>query len=104
MALKTTTLKHHTKTKAAERRPKEETVRMGREIYERDIRHLVEVGHEGKTVSIDVDSGFWAMGHDRRDARERLWKKRPQAFNLFSERIGYKAIIRTRLAYQRRTG
>ncbi len=52
-------------------RPKEETARLGDEIYERDIRHKVEADHHGEIVSIDVDTGLWAIGDDILDAVER---------------------------------
>ncbi|MDE0629981.1 MAG: hypothetical protein OXH73_00610 [Caldilineaceae bacterium] len=42
------------------RRPREETARLGDEIYERDIRPQVEADHHGEYVAIDVDSGSWA--------------------------------------------
>ena len=40
-------------------RPKDETTRLGKEIYERDIRPQVEADHYGDVVAIDVDSGNW---------------------------------------------
>ena len=93
MALKTTTPKHHTNTKATERRPDEETDRIGTEIYERDIRHLVESDHVGKIVAIDVDTGTWAMSDDELDAWEILLEKRPEAINVLLERVGYTAVV-----------
>ena len=42
-------------------RPKEDIARLGREIYDRDIRKQVEAGHVGEIVSIDVETGSWAM-------------------------------------------
>ena len=62
-----------------ERMSSEETVRLGKEIYERDIRHQVEADHVGKIVAIDVDSGNWAMGDEVLVAAERLRAKRPEA-------------------------
>lgn len=44
------------------RRPREETARLGYEIYERDIRSKVEVTRHGKMVTIDVDSREYAIG------------------------------------------
>ena len=43
-------------------RPKEETARLGEEIYERDIRSQVEADRQGEVVAIDVDSGNWSIG------------------------------------------
>ena len=74
-----------------------ETARLGKEIYEREIRHRVEPEHIGKVVAIDVDSGCWALGDDRiipdEDvAVERLKKKQPGAVNILCERVGYYAL------------
>ena len=43
-------------------RPREEIARLGREIYERDIRPQVEANYHGEIVSIDVNSASWAIG------------------------------------------
>ncbi len=72
----------------------DETVDLGREIYERDIRREVEKVHVGKICAIDVDSGSWALGDDRaipddEVAVARLRKKRPEAANIYCERVGY---------------
>ena len=75
--------------KPTERLSSEETVRLGKEIYERDIRHQVEADHVGEIVAIDVDSGIWAMGHETMEARESLRAKRPEAVNVLFERVGY---------------
>ncbi len=75
--------------KPTERLSSEETVRLGKEIYERDIRHQVEADHVGEIVAIDVDSGSWAMGEDELAARTLLRTKRPQAVDVLFERVGY---------------
>ena len=62
-------------------RPKEEIARLGKEIYERDIRSKVEADHHGKVVAIDVDTGQWAMGDNAIAATDRLREKRPGAVN-----------------------
>ncbi len=89
--------------KATGRLPKEETARLGREIYERDIRHKVEADHVGKIVAIDVDSGIWAMGNDLIPAREKLEAKRPGAVNVLFERVGYWAVASMGGGLRRRT-
>ena len=48
---------------AAPTRPKEEVARLGKDIYERDIRSKVEDAHHGEIVAIDVDSGH--LGYRR---------------------------------------
>jgi hypothetical protein len=79
------------------RRDLDETVRLGLEIYERDIRHKVEKDHVGKIVAIDVDSGCWALGDanvvpDEEVAVERLREQRPEATDILLERVGYRAL------------
>ncbi len=74
---------------APTRRPRAETARLGKEIYERDIRHLVEADHHGEVVAIDVDTGDYAIGDMVVTAAQRLRDKRPDAVNVLSERVGY---------------
>ena len=75
-----------------ERRPREETTRLGREIYERDIKAQVESGHHGEYVAIDVDSGTWAMSGDALSAANRLRVQRPEALDVFLLRVGHRAL------------
>ena len=75
----------------------EETAQLGKEIYERDIRHEVEKDHVGKICAIDVDSGCWALGDDRVISDEdvavgRLREQRPEAIDVWFERVGYRAV------------
>ncbi len=70
------------------RRSPEETGRLGDAIYERDIRPNVETAHHGKIVSIDVDSGDYAVGDSVIAATDRLRERRPDA-DVWSLRIGY---------------
>ncbi len=74
------------------RRPGEETARLGREIYERDILLQVEADHRGEIVAVDVDSGNWAVADDVIAARERLRSLCPEAVNVLFERVGYRAL------------
>ena len=74
------------------RRPREETARLGREIYERDIRGQVEGGHYGEVVAIDVDSGNWAVANGEIAAVDRLRAIRPGAVNVLCERVGHRAL------------
>ena len=73
-------------------RPKDETARLGKEIYERDIRPLVEADHHGEVVAIDVDSGNWAIGDDRIAAVDRLRAQRPASHDIWCERVGHRAM------------
>ncbi len=73
-------------------RPKEDVARMGREIYQRDIRWQVEPDHIGAVVSIDVETGSWAMGDESLEAVDRLREQRPEAVNIWCEWAGYKTL------------
>ena len=77
---------------ASIRRPREETARLGKEIYERDIRRRVEVDHHGEIVAIDVDSGPWVVAGGEIAAVDRLRNMRPGAVNVLCERVGYLAL------------
>ena len=49
------------------RRPRKEAVRLGKEIYKRDILPQVEANHFGEYVAIDVETGDWTVAdHPRR--------------------------------------
>ena len=73
-------------------RPQDEIARLGDEIYERDIRPRVEAVHSGEIVSIDVESGKWAIGDDLLTAADRLRDQRPEAVNVWSLRVGRRAV------------
>ena len=74
------------------RRSREETGRLGKEIYERDIRPQVEADHIGEYVAIDVASGSWAISHDVLAAARRLRAQRPEAADVWLLRVGYRAL------------
>lgn len=84
------------KVKAVDRRlptlSKEETARLGKQTYQREIRRQVEANHVGEVVAIDVDTGIWAIGHDVLEAVDRLREQSPEAVNVWSERVGYRAM------------
>ena len=73
-------------------RPAEETARLGDEIYERDIRTQVETDHIGEVVAIDVESGCWAIGEDEIAATDRLQAQRPDAYDVWCLRVGYRGL------------
>ncbi len=73
-------------------RPTEEIARLGREMYERDIRSQVEADHVGEVAAVDVDTGDWDMGNEALDAVTRLRSRCPEAINVFCERVGYRAL------------
>jgi hypothetical protein len=73
-------------------RPSEEIARLGKETYERDIRRQVETDHHGQVVAIDVESGSWAIGKGVLEAADRLRAQCPGADDVWSERVGYRAL------------
>jgi hypothetical protein len=68
----------------------EETVRRGKESYERENRAKVEAGNKGKTLVIDVDTGDYEINDDSGEATRRLLARHPDA-PLYRMRIGYPA-------------
>ena len=79
-------------TPARQRRPKEETARLGDEIYRRDIKAQVEVGQDGEYVAIDVDSGNWAIAEGELAASDLLLAQCPDAIDVWLLRVGYRAV------------
>ena len=74
------------------RRPREETARLGKEIYRQTILPMVEANHFGEYVAIDVETGDWAMADSTRIAVERLRGQRPDTVNVLCERVGYRSL------------
>ena len=81
----------HAKTQTRQRRPKEETARLGGEIYEKDIRRQVETDHHGKVIAIDVDSGDYAIADTASGAAKHLREQRPDA-SVWLMRVGYRTL------------
>ena len=79
-------------TAARQRRPKEETARLGDEIYRRDIKAQVEAGHDGEYVVIDVDSRNWAIAESELAASDLLLAQCPDAIDVWLLRVGYRAV------------
>ena len=74
------------------RRPKEETARLGDEIYRRDVKAHVEDGHDGEYVAIDVDSGRWAVAESELAASDSLLAQCPNTVDVWLLRVGYRAV------------
>ena len=72
--------------------PKGETRRLGEEIYERDIRPLIEEAHVGEYVAIDVEGGNWALADDLLAAAAKLRAASPEATNVWLIWVGYDAV------------
>ncbi len=79
-------------TPTRQRRPRKEAVRLGKEIYQRDILPQVETDHFGEYVAIDVETGDWAVADTTRVAVERLREQRPDAVDVLCEKVGYRAL------------
>ena len=86
------------------RRPREETARLGKEMYEYNIRPQLEADHHGEIVAIDVDSGKWAVADGEVVAVNRLRELRPGAINVLCERVGYRALRSFGAGSMRRSG
>ena len=91
-------------TPARQRRPRKEAVRLGKEIYQRDILPHVEADHFGEYVAIDVDSGNWVVADREIAAAERMRAMCPGAVNVLMERVGYRALRSFGAGSMRRTG
>ena len=74
------------------RRPDDEIARLGDEIYQRDIRPLVEAEHHGEYLAIDIDSGCWSMGSTLTQARDLLGVQQAQAHEVFLMRVGHRVL------------
>ncbi len=85
-------------------RPRDEIARLGKEIYERDIRPQVEADHFGEYVAIDVETGDWAVADGEIAALDRLRALRPEAIDVLMERVGYRALRSFGAGSLRRTG
>ncbi len=72
-------------------RPKDEIARLGKEIYERDIRRKLEADHVGEVVAIDVDSGTYALGESAISASESLRDQHPDA-QVWLMRVGHRTL------------
>jgi hypothetical protein len=76
------------------RYPKEEFARRGDEIYDRDIRPLVDMEeNKGKFVLIDIETGAWEMDADEMTAAKRLDARVPDA-QVWMVRVGYPYVYR----------
>lgn len=69
----------------------EETARLGDDIYEQQIRPLVEAGNRGKIVAIDVETGAYALEETVLAASRRLQAQRP-ATEVWFVRVGHQAL------------
>lgn len=69
----------------------EEIVRRGEDLYERTIRSQVETDENiGRIVSIDIETGEYAVDDDPVIAGLRVQSKHPEAA-IYGKRIGFNA-------------
>lgn len=73
----------------------EEVVRLGEEIYYRDILPFIELGDEGQVVAVDVRTGEYEMAEDALTSASRLQARVPGS-EVFVTRVGYSALHRIR--------
>ena len=74
------------------RRPREEAVRLGKEIYTQSILPHVEAERFGEYVAIDVETEDWAIADTTLAAVEHLRARHPNAVDIVCERVGYRAL------------
>ena len=72
---------------------KEEIARLGREIYERDIRSKVEHEHDGRFLVVDITTGLYEIADDELAAFDRAEEKNPDG-TFFLLRVGRRAAHR----------
>ncbi len=71
----------------------EVVVARGKEIYQQQIQGKVEPEHNGKFLSLDIETGHYEIGTDDLTPTMRLPAKRPDA-SIYSLRIGFRAAHR----------
>jgi hypothetical protein len=83
----------------------DETIRLGQERYEREIRAQVErdPGNRGKLLALDVDSGDFALGDDSLAALNALRAQRPGA-TPYLLRVGFPTAVRIGAGRRDRAG
>ncbi len=72
--------------------PIQEIVRLGGEIYRRDILPKVRDDHFGEYVAVDAATGEWEIAETEWDAVDRLKERCPDAIDVLCERVGYRAV------------
>ena len=70
-----------------------EVARRGDEIYDRQIRSLVEEGNRGKVVAVDIESGAYAIAENALSASRQLLVQAPNA-EIWCVRVGSRALYR----------
>ena len=77
----------------------EEIAQRGQELYERNLRHQVEVDQNiGKMILIDVETGDYEIDETGKKASEHLHAKHSDAA-LYGIRIGYEVAFSLNLPF-----
>lgn len=80
-------------TASPPRYSREETAQRGQEIYERDVRPIVEAAHRGEFAAIDVETGAYELDKDDYSATEALLARQPSA-QIWLVRVGHASTYR----------
>lgn len=70
-----------------------EIVQRGKEVYERDIRRLIDAGNDGRVVAIDVRTCEFELAGDAITSASQLRARLPEAVVYFM-RVGYPTMAR----------
>src|SRR5437667_37219 len=73
----------------------EELARRGHEVYQKQVRPLMEEGNHGKVIAVDIDTGAFEVDDNIMTAGDRLFARLPDA-QLWYVRIGYPAVYHIR--------
>ena len=73
---------------ATEKYTIDEVCDRGEQIYEEQIKHLVEPDHNGKFIVIDIESEDYEIAENMLIAEDRLKGRRPEAVG-FGARVGH---------------
>jgi hypothetical protein len=72
---------------------KQEHARLGKQIYEDDLRTRLEPENDGKIVAIDVDTKEFEVAESVISATQRLLARLPDA-QIWCVRVGHRAVHR----------
>lgn len=77
---------------------KEETARLGEEIYAREIKSILEPADNGQVVAIHLPSHEYFLGQSLLEAADRLREQYPKATRgeVYARAIGDNVLIRAR--------
>lgn len=67
-----------------------ERIKKADQIYERQLREILEKDHKGEIVAIEIASGDYFLGNNEIEAYEKAIQKYPNKTFVY-KRIGYQA-------------